>query len=164
MKNFSKLFITLFFLLISNLSFGFNNLSYSFNENNINKFNYLQNEIVDVNNNVWCNDVTVGVNLGIFYIETTITVCCIPTGLVNCCCGFGVPPKENSENNKPGIITVSLSDLLKTSNYNTFEVKELQTITIQNSTRLKDKNFKIIDGVYSISKDNTVDLKFEYNN
>ncbi|TXD69022.1 hypothetical protein [Aequorivita lipolytica] len=155
MKNFlrlKKMFLVISVLLFSNLA------NSSTHPSNILEFNTISNsENSDITPG--CGTFTIGVNVGIFYIETQVEVCChifTPMPL----CSYA----QNGVNRNPEDLTIHVdlsnldignTDMGETAPNNYIDVVS-STVEVFNGHNLRIKSKR-----YYINGDNTVNFEYE---
>jgi hypothetical protein len=158
----------LLILTISSLAFIFNSCDKeNVTEENVNlQIEKTTDNILLTTKNMSCGTYTVGINIGIFYAETTICVCCgdpysgpplgsLPCGIENASmCDLENISKNNV--NKGGL---DLTDLL--SEHNITSIDYIEVISSSGTVSHEGKIVKIKLGKYKVDSKNIVYLDYE---
>ncbi len=122
---------------------------------NLNNFETISKPILS-NDNVGCRTVTVGINIGIAFIETTVTICC--------CCATPLPHcweiQRSSNNTDDNTIHLDVSNL---NLGNAAIGNNYIDVVSSTNAQFNDYVVKIKTKRYYINGDNTVNLEYESN-
>lgn len=117
------------------------------------KFNDVKSEVVLTKPKTICHAFTIGVNIGIFYVDTEITICCtLGDGIYVC-----LPHRANGNPNETGYdFTQIFKDAGITEDINSIEIVNSNTVVFEDGTKVS-----VNPGIYSVDKDNFVHLTYD---